>query len=147
MMKEKAIRDQIAEKFTLEMKTVEMNCARRLREMEKEHLSAATKLRELLERKAKEVDTLKEFILSEREKVTQILESKESEISLLIKEHNELIAECQKMKDDVVEWKQKADRYKERLSRLGKRFFYIYFWYLRSVQNLVDVRIQIDSAV
>ncbi|XP_045504125.1 intracellular protein transport protein USO1 [Colias croceus] len=119
MMKEKAIRDQIAEKFTLEIKTIEMNCARRLNEMEKEQLTAVTKLKDLLERKAKEVDTLKEFILSERAKVTQILEAKENEISILIKDHNELQAECQRLKDDAVDWKHKAERYKERLSRFG----------------------------
>ncbi|CAF4920578.1 unnamed protein product [Pieris macdunnoughi] len=119
MMKEKAIRDQIAEKFTLEMKTVEMNCARRVKEIENEQMSTVTKLKELLERKAKEVDTLKEFILSERGKVTQILEAKENEISVLIKEHNELQAECQRVKDDVIDWKQRAEKYKERLSRLG----------------------------
>ncbi|XP_028176619.1 centrosomal protein of 152 kDa-like [Ostrinia furnacalis] len=119
MMKEKAIRDQIAEKFTLEMKTMEMNCARRIKEMENDHLGAITKLKELLERKAQEVETLKEFILSERGKVTQILEAKENEISVLIKEHNELQAECQKANDNVVEWRLKAERYKERISRLG----------------------------
>lgn len=119
MIKEKAIRDQIAEKFTLEMKTMEMNCARRIKEMENEHLGAISKLKELLERKAQEVETLKEFILSERSKVTQILEAKENEISVLIKEHNELQAECQKANDNVVEWRLKAERYKERISRLG----------------------------
>ncbi|XP_023951401.2 putative leucine-rich repeat-containing protein DDB_G0290503 [Bicyclus anynana] len=119
MMKEKAIRDQIAEKFTLEIKTIEMNCARRLKEMETEQLASVTKLKDLLERKAKEIDTLKEFILSERAKVTQILESKENEISVLIKEHNELQNECQRSKDEVVEWRHKAEKYKERLSRLG----------------------------
>ncbi|KAL0819009.1 hypothetical protein ABMA28_008294 [Loxostege sticticalis] len=119
MIKEKAIRDQIAEKFTLEMKTMEMNCARRIKEMENEHLGAISKLKELLERKAQEVETLKEFILSERSKVTQILEAKENEISVLIKEHNELQAECQKANDNVVEWRLKAERYKERVSRLG----------------------------
>ncbi|XP_075984478.1 uncharacterized protein LOC142982064 [Anticarsia gemmatalis] len=119
MMKEKAIRDQIAEKFTLEMKTVEMNCARRIKEIENEHIDTVTKLKELLERKAKEVDALKEFILAERAKVTQILESKESEISELIKEHNVLQEECQKAKDSVLDWKLKAERYKERASRLG----------------------------
>ncbi|CAB3233435.1 unnamed protein product [Arctia plantaginis] len=119
MMKEKAIRDQIAEKFTLEMKTVEMNCSRRIKEIEKEQLDTVTKLKELLDRKAKEVDTLKEFILAERAKVTQILESKENEISELIKEHNELQVECQKAKDSVLDWKLKAERYKERASRLG----------------------------
>jgi chromosome segregation ATPase len=118
-MKEKAIRDQIAEKFTLEMKTMEMNCARRIKEMEKEHLGAITKLKELLERKAHEVETLKEFILSERAKVTQIIEAKENEISVLIKEHNELQTDCQKLNDNIVEWRLKAERYKERLSRLG----------------------------
>ncbi|XP_026735819.1 myosin-11-like isoform X1 [Trichoplusia ni] len=119
MMKEKVIRDQIAEKFTLEMKTVEMNCARRIKEIENEHIETVTKLKELLERKAKEVDALKEFILAERAKVTQILEAKENEISELIKEHNALQVECQKAKDSVVDWKQKAERYKERASRLG----------------------------
>ncbi|KAH9631985.1 hypothetical protein HF086_016545 [Spodoptera exigua] len=119
MMKEKAIRDQIAEKFTLEMKTVEMNCARRIKEIENEHIETVSKIKELLERKAKEVEALKEFILAERAKVTQILESKESEISELIKEHNELQVECQKSKDTILDWKQKAERYKERASRLG----------------------------
>lgn len=119
MMKEKAIRDQIAEKFTLEIKTIEMNCARRLKEMENDHLSSITKLEELLERKAQEVETLKEFIHSERSKVTQVLDSKENEISVLIKEHNELQAECQKAKDNIVEWRLKAERYKERISRQG----------------------------
>ncbi|XP_063896974.1 myosin-6 [Helicoverpa armigera] len=119
MMKEKAIRDQIAEKFTLEMKTVEMNCARRIKEIENEHIETVTKIKELLERKAKEVNALKEFILAERAKVTQILESKENEISELIKEHNELQVECQKAKDSIIDWKQKAERYKERASRLG----------------------------
>ncbi|KAM3961122.1 LOW QUALITY PROTEIN: chromosome segregation ATPase asterless [Aphomia sociella] len=119
MMKEKAIRDQIAEKFTLEMKTMEMNCARRIKEMENEHLGAISKLKELLERKAQEVETLKEFILAERAKVTQILESKENEISVLIKEHNDLQVECQKAKDSVVEWRLKAERYKERATRFG----------------------------
>ncbi|XP_047537466.1 putative leucine-rich repeat-containing protein DDB_G0290503 [Vanessa atalanta] len=119
MMKEKAIRDQIAEKFTLEIKTIEMNCARRLKEMETEQMTAVTKLKDLLERKATEVDTLKQFILSERAKVTQILESKENEISILIKEHNELQNECQKAKDDIGEWRHKAEKYKDRLSRLG----------------------------
>ncbi|XP_041982798.1 intracellular protein transport protein USO1-like [Aricia agestis] len=119
MMKEKAIRDQIAEKFTLEMKTIEMNCARRLKEMETEQLTAVTKLKNLLERKAKEVETLKEFILAERAKVTQILESKENEISVLIKEHNELQVECQKAVDNCGEWKHKAEKYKEKLSQLG----------------------------
>ncbi|CAH2095338.1 unnamed protein product [Euphydryas editha] len=119
MMKEKAIREQIAEKYTLEIKTIEMNCARRLKEMETEQLTAVTKLKELLERKATEIDTLKQFILSERAKVTQILESKENEISVLIKEHNELQNECQKVKDDLVEWRLKAEKYKDKLSRLG----------------------------
>ncbi|XP_035453203.2 myosin-11 [Spodoptera frugiperda] len=119
MMKEKAIRDQIAEKFTLEMKTVEMNCARRIKEIENEHIETVSKIKELLERKAKEVEALKEFILAERAKVTQILESKENEISELIKEHNELQNECQKAKDTIMDWKQKAERYKERASRLG----------------------------
>lgn len=119
MMKEKAIRDQIAEKFTLEIKTIEMNCARRLKEMETEQLTAVTKLKDLLERKATEIDTLKQFILSERAKVTQILESKENEISVLIKEHNELQNDCQKAKDDLIEWRLKAEKYKDRLSRLG----------------------------
>ncbi|CAG9793262.1 unnamed protein product [Diatraea saccharalis] len=119
MLKEKAIRDHIAEKFTLEMKTMEMNCARRIKEMENDHLGAISKLKELLERKAQEVETLKTFILSERAKVTQILESKENEISVLIKEHNELQAECQKANDSVVEWRLKAERYKERMSRLS----------------------------
>lgn len=118
MMKEKAIRDQIAEKFTLEMKTIEMNCARRMKEMENEHLTAITKLKELLERKAKEVETLKEFILSERSKVTRVLESKENEISVLIKEHNELQSECQKAKDTLLEWRLKMERYKERMTRM-----------------------------
>lgn len=118
-MKEKAIRDQIAEKFTLEMKTIEMNCARRIKEIENEHIETVTKLKELLERKAKEVDALKEFILAERAKVTQILEAKENEISELIKEHNELQKECQKAKDNVKDWKLKAERYKERASRVG----------------------------
>lgn len=118
MMKEKAIRDQIAEKFTLEMKTMEMNFSRKIKEMENEHLTGVTKLKELLERKAKEVETLKEFILSEREKVSQVLESKENEISVLIKEHNELQSDCQKAQDCVKEWRMKAERYKERLSRM-----------------------------
>ncbi|CAK1545587.1 unnamed protein product [Leptosia nina] len=119
LMKEKAIRDQIAEKFTLEMKTVEMNCARRIKEMENEQLTTITKLKDLLERKAKEVDTLKEFIVCERGKVTKILEAKENEISVMIREHNEMRNECQRMKDDVIDWRHKAERYKERLSRLG----------------------------
>ncbi|KAJ2954789.1 hypothetical protein O0L34_g3094 [Tuta absoluta] len=119
MMKEKAIRDQLAEKYTLEMKTAEMNCARKLKEMENEHLKGITKLKELLERKAKEVETLKEFILSERAKVTQVLESKENEISVLIKEHNEIQAECQQAKESVVEWRLKAERYKDKLSRMS----------------------------
>ncbi|KAI5645752.1 hypothetical protein NE865_02022 [Phthorimaea operculella] len=119
MMKEKAIRDQLAEKYTLEMKTAEMNCARKLKEMENEHLNGITKLKELLERKAKEVETLKEFILSERAKVTQVLESKENEISVLIKEHNEIQAECQQAKESVVEWRLKAERYKDKLSRMS----------------------------
>lgn len=119
MMKEKAIRDQIAEKFTLEMKTVEMNCARRIKEIESEQSDANTKLKELLERKAQEVETLKEFVIAERNKVTQILESKENEISVLIKEHNELQADCQKAKDLLLEWKVKAEKYKERATRLG----------------------------
>lgn len=119
MLKEKAIRDQIAEKFTLEMKTIEMNCARKMKEYEKEHSQAVTKLKELLERKAQEVETLKDFIISERTKVTHILESKENEISVLIKEHNELQAECQKAKDYMLEWKLKAEKYKERVSKLG----------------------------
>lgn len=118
MLKEKAIRDQIAEKFTLEMKTMEMNFSRKIKETENDHLTGVTKLKELLERKAKEVDILKEFILSERAKVTQVLESKENEISVLIKEHNELQAECQKAQDSVKEWRLKADRYKDRLSRM-----------------------------
>ncbi|CAH2054469.1 unnamed protein product, partial [Iphiclides podalirius] len=119
MLRERAIREQIAEKFTLEMKTMEMNCARRIKEIESEQLTTVTKLKELLERKASEVETLKEFILSERAKVTQILESKENEISVLIKEHNEMQKECQSAKDNCVEWRIKAERYKERLSRLG----------------------------
>ncbi|XP_026761573.2 centrosomal protein of 152 kDa [Galleria mellonella] len=119
MMREKVIRDQIAEKFTLEMKTMEMNCARRIKELENEHLNTISKLKELLERKAQEVETLKEFILTERAKVSQILESKENEISVLIKEHNELQMECQKAKDNVVEWRLKAERYKERATRFG----------------------------
>lgn len=118
MMKEKAIRDQIAEKFTLEMKTMEMNCARKIKEMENEHLSAITKLKELLERKAQEVETLKEFVLGERAKVTQILEAKENEISVLIKEHNELQSECQKTRDTISEWRHKAERYKEKMTRV-----------------------------
>lgn len=119
MMKEKAIREQIAEKFTLEIKTIEMNCARRLKEMESEQLGTVTKLKDLLERKASEVDTLKEFILSERAKVTQILESKENEISVLIREHNALQKECQQAKEDISEWKKRAEKYKDGLSRLG----------------------------
>lgn len=118
MMKEKAIRDQIAEKFTLEMKTMEMNFSRKIKEMENEHFTGVTKLKELLERKAKEVETLKEFILSERAKVSQVLESKENEISVLIKEHNELQAECQKAQECVKEWRLKVERYKDRLSRM-----------------------------
>ncbi|CAG4965992.1 unnamed protein product [Parnassius apollo] len=119
LMREKEIRQQIAEKFTLEMKTMEMDCARRVKEIESEQLTTITRLKELLERKASEVETLKEFILSERAKVTQILESKENEISVLIKEHNELQSECQRAKDSSVEWRIKAERYKDRLSRLG----------------------------
>ncbi|XP_012550342.2 myosin-11 isoform X2 [Bombyx mori] len=119
MMKEKAIREQIAEKFTLEMKTVEMNCARRIKEIENEQLETIAKLKDLLERKAQEVEKLKEFILTERTKVTQILEAKENEISVLIKEHNELQNECQDVKDALVECKRKSDRYKEKLSKLG----------------------------
>ncbi|RVE45416.1 hypothetical protein evm_009934 [Chilo suppressalis] len=119
MMKEKAIREHIAEKFTLEMKTMEMNCARRIKEMENEHLSALSKLKELLERKAQEVETLKTFILSERAKVTQILEAKENEISVLIKEHNSLQADLQKASDNIAEWRLKSERYKERISRLN----------------------------
>ncbi|CAK1593904.1 unnamed protein product [Parnassius mnemosyne] len=119
MMREREIREQIAEKFTLEIKTMEMNCARRIKEIESEQLTTITKLKELLERKASEVETLKEFILSERAKVTQILESKENEISVLIKEHNELQNELQRAKDSSVEWRIKAERYKDRLSRLG----------------------------
>lgn len=118
MMKEKAIRDQIAEKFSLEMKTMEMNFSRKIKEMENEHLTGVTKLKELLERKAKEVETLKEFILSERAKVSQVLESKENEISVLIKEHNELQADCQEAQDRVKEWRLKAERYKDRLLRM-----------------------------
>lgn len=119
MMKEKAIRDQIAEKFTLEMKTMEMNFSRKIKEMENDHLTGVTKLKELLERKAKEVDILKEFILSERAKVSQVLESKENEISVLIKEHNELQTECQEAQNCVKEWRLKAERYKDRLSRMS----------------------------
>ncbi|KAJ8711754.1 hypothetical protein PYW08_008708 [Mythimna loreyi] len=128
MVKEKAIRDQIAEKFTLEMKTVEMNCARKIKEIENEQMETVTKIKELLERKAKEVDALKDFILDERAKVTQILEAKENEISELIKEHNVLREECQKAKDQfktlldqsksISEWKQKAEKYKEKALRL-----------------------------
>lgn len=119
MMKEKAIRDQIAEKFTLEMKTMEMNCTRKIKAIENEQVEAIKKLKELLERKAQEVETLKEFIISERAKVTQILESKENEISELIKAHNEVQAEWHKAKDCIQEWKIKAEKYKERASRLG----------------------------
>ncbi|XP_068619613.1 putative leucine-rich repeat-containing protein DDB_G0290503 [Battus philenor] len=119
MMREKAIREQIADKFTLEMKTMEMNSAKRIKELEAEHLVTINKLKQLLERKAHEVETLKEFILSERNKVTQILEAKENEISVLIKDHNELQNECQKAKDGCVEWRIKAERYKDRLTRLG----------------------------
>lgn len=119
MVKEKAIRDQIAEKFTLEMKTMELNCIRKMKEIENEQIKAITKLKELLERKAQEVETLKEFIISERAKVTHILESKESEISVLIKEHNEIQAELHKAKDCLQEWKLKAEKYKERASKLG----------------------------
>lgn len=119
MMREKAIREQLAEKFTLEMKTMEMNCTRRIQELEAEQTTTINKLKEMLERKAHEVETLKEFILSERAKVTEILEAKEKEISVLIKEHNELINECQKAKDSSIEWRFKAERYKERLTKLG----------------------------
>ncbi|OWR41620.1 hypothetical protein KGM_204970 [Danaus plexippus plexippus] len=119
MMKEKAIRDQIAEKFTLEIKTIEMNCARRLKEMETENLNTVTKLKELLERKAKEVDTMKEFILSERSKVTQILEAKENEISEIIKDHNQLQKQLNNAKDEVAEWRHTAEKYLKRLMRLG----------------------------
>ncbi|XP_061728224.1 GRIP and coiled-coil domain-containing protein 2-like [Cydia pomonella] len=118
MMKEKAIRDQIAEKFTLEMKTVEMNCARRLKEMENEQIATVTKLKELLERKMQEVETLKQFILTERAKVSQILESKENEISVLIKEHNAIQAECEKTRDILNEWKVKAEKYEKKIQRL-----------------------------
>ncbi|XP_013166273.1 PREDICTED: centrosomal protein of 152 kDa-like [Papilio xuthus] len=119
MMREKAIREQLAEKFTLEMKTMEMNCTRRIQELEAEQTTMINKLKEMLERKAHEVETLKEFILSERGKVTEILEAKEKEISVLIKEHNELINECQKAKDSSMEWRLKAERYKDRLTKLG----------------------------
>ncbi|XP_063380221.1 myosin-9-like [Cydia fagiglandana] len=118
MMKEKAIRDQIAEKFTLEMKTAEMNCARRLKEMENEQIATVTKLKELLERKMQEVETLKQFILTERAKVSQILESKENEISVLIKEHNAIQAECEKTRDILNEWKIKAEKYEKKIQRL-----------------------------
>ncbi|XP_063375076.1 myosin-9 isoform X2 [Cydia amplana] len=118
MMKEKAIRDQIAEKFTLEMKTAEMNCARRLKEMENEQIATVTKLKELLERKMQEVETLKQFILTERDKVSQILESKENEISVLIKEHNAIQAECEKTRDILNEWKIKAEKYEKKIQRL-----------------------------
>ncbi|XP_045538046.1 centrosomal protein of 152 kDa [Papilio machaon] len=119
MMREKAIREQLAEKFTLEMKTMEMNCTRRIQELEAEQTTTINKLKEMLERKAHEVETLKEFILSERAKVTEILEAKEKEISVLIKEHNELINECQKAKDSSIEWRLKAERYKDRLTKFG----------------------------
>ncbi|KAG6456124.1 hypothetical protein O3G_MSEX009579 [Manduca sexta] len=119
MLKEKAIRDQIAEKFTLEMKTVEMNCARRIKEIENEQLEVITKLKELVERKAQEVETLKEFIINERTKISQILEAKEGEISVLIKDHNIMQAECQKAIDTIAEWKMKAEKYKEKASHLG----------------------------
>ncbi|KPJ10760.1 hypothetical protein RR48_07766 [Papilio machaon] len=119
MMREKAIREQLAEKFTLEMKTMEMNCTRRIQELEAEQTTTLNKLKEMLERKAHEVETLKEFILSERAKVTEILEAKEKEISVLIKEHNELINECQKAKDSCIEWRLKAERYKDRLTKFG----------------------------
>ncbi|XP_047988844.1 myosin-9-like [Leguminivora glycinivorella] len=118
MMKEKAIRDQIAEKFTLEMKTAEMNCARRLKEMENEQIATVTKLKELLERKMQEVETLKQFILTERSKVSQILESKENEISVLIREHNMMQAECEKTRDILNEWKIKAEKYEKKIQRL-----------------------------
>ncbi|KOB76571.1 Uncharacterized protein OBRU01_06006 [Operophtera brumata] len=111
--------DVAAKKFTLEIKTIEMNCARRIKEIESEQLDAVAKLKELLERKAQEVETLKQFIIAERNKVTQILESKEKEISELIKEHNDMQADCQKAKDLLLEWKVKAEKYKERASRLG----------------------------
>ncbi|XP_050672408.1 early endosome antigen 1 [Leptidea sinapis] len=119
MKKEKEIREQIADKFTLEMKTMEMNFARQLKEMETEQLTTVTKLKDLLERKAKEVGTLKDFILSERAKVTQVLESKENEISELIKDHNKLQAQCQNVKQEAMEWRHKAEKYKERLARLS----------------------------
>ena len=128
MVKEKAIRDQIAEKFTLEMKTVEMNCARKIKEIENEHFETITQIKEILERKAKEVDALKDFILDERSKVTQILDGKENEISELIKEHNVLREECQLATEKykslvdqsktILEWKQKAEKYKEKAIRL-----------------------------
>ncbi|KAJ0172223.1 hypothetical protein K1T71_012196 [Dendrolimus kikuchii] len=119
MMKEKAIRDQIAEKFTLEMKTVEMNCARKIKEVENEQIHAITKLKELLERKAQEVDTMKDFIISEREKVTKILEAKENEISTLIKEHNTLQKESQRANEIMREWKEKAERLEKKVLNLN----------------------------
>lgn len=119
MMKEKAIRDQIAEKFTLEMKTVEMNCVRKIKEVENEQIHVITKLKELLERKAQEVDTMKDFIISEREKVTHILESKENEISTLIKEHNVLQKNCQRANEVLREWKEKAERLENKLLNLN----------------------------
>lgn len=119
MMKEKAIRDQIAEKFTLEIKTMEMDCARKIKEIENEQIQTITKLKELVERKAKEVDSLKEFILSERAKVTNIIESKEIEISTLIKEYNAVQAELQRATDCLNEWRKKAEKLQEKVSQFS----------------------------
>ncbi|XP_048478101.1 putative leucine-rich repeat-containing protein DDB_G0290503 [Plutella xylostella] len=119
MMKEKEIRDQIAQKYTLEIKTLEMNCTKRLKEMENEHINSISKLKQLLEKKAQEVESLKNFILAERSKVGEILNSKENEISDLIKDHNSLQSEYQQLKDKAGVLK---DRYQEKLKGIDDKY-------------------------
>lgn len=118
MLKEKEIRDQIAEKYTIEIKTIEMKCSKKLKEMENEHLCNINKLKQLLERKVDEVETLKQFILSERTKITEILDAKESEISILIKENNSLQSEFQEFRDKATDLKNTLEKAQAKISKL-----------------------------
>ncbi|GBP36143.1 hypothetical protein EVAR_4287_1 [Eumeta japonica] len=118
MLKEKEIREQIAEKFTFEMKAVELNYTKKLKELESDTGQTITKLKHLLEQKADEVETLKKFILTERSKISEILDAKENEISALIKENNSLQEDYQELRAKTDELKNALEKAQGKLNKL-----------------------------
>lgn len=121
--KEQQIRQEIAEKFAVELKNLDMKYGAEIAEMRLKHTANIEQLKDLLETKASEVETLTKIVITQRTKVTEILELREKEIASVIQESGTLKEEHKMLKEKLIlygELKQQLEKCQSKVLKMKR---------------------------